>query len=105
MDKVADHLGYFVGKHKDIYEAYANYGKLIHEVGGPLDEKTRALIKVAVSATSGHSFALGTHIKKALKASCTPDEIEHVLLLTAPSVGFPNMMESLLVFREIMELK
>lgn len=103
MEKVTDHLNYFVSKHKEIYEAYANYGKLVHETGGPLDEKTRALIKVAISATSSHDYALATHIQKALKAQCTKEEIEHVLLLTAPSVGFPNMMESLLVFRNVVE--
>ncbi len=100
MSKIKEHLSFFQSRHGEIYEAYANYGRLIHEAGGPLDEKTRALIKVAISATSGHDFALETHIKKAFAAGCVPDEVEHVILLTAPSVGFPKMMESLLIFRD-----
>lgn len=105
MKSIQENLKYFTSEHKEIYEAYANYGKLVHEKGGPLDEKTRALIKVAISSTSSHNYALATHINKALAVSCTKEEIEHVILLTAPSVGFPNMMESIMVLRNIIETK
>lgn len=100
MHHISEHLKYFQDKHPEIYEAYAAYGKKIHEAGGPLDHKQRALIKVAISATNSRNNALRTHINKALQAGCTADEIEHTILLTAPSVGFPCMMESLLIFRE-----
>lgn len=103
MNKIQDNFNYFKAKHKDIYEAYANYGKLIHEAGGPLDEKTRALIKVATSSISQYEYALETHIRKALSAGCSLDEIEHTLLLTAPSVGFPNMMSSIMILRRVAE--
>ncbi len=103
MDKIADNFKYFVSRHKEIYEAYSEYGRLIHEEGGPLDEKTRALMKVVISSVSAHDFALKTHMKKAVEKGCTKEEIEHALLLTAPTVGFPNMMESLLVLREVFE--
>lgn len=103
MDKVADHLNYFITNHKDIYEAYSEYGRLIHEAGGPLDDKTRALIKIVVSSVSQHDYALNTHIKKAMAVGCNKEEIEHAILLTAPTVGFPNMMESLLVLRSFYE--
>ncbi len=103
MSKISDNLNYFQTNHKEIYEAYSNYGKLIHKEGGPLDEKTRSLVKIAISSVGEHHLALETHIRKAIKAGCTLEEIEHVILLTAPSVGFPSMMESLLVFREFIE--
>ncbi|NMA52158.1 MAG: carboxymuconolactone decarboxylase family protein, partial [Peptococcaceae bacterium] len=40
MDTIEANLKYFEGKHEEIYRAYENYGKLVHTVGGPLDEKT-----------------------------------------------------------------
>ncbi len=100
MKKIQENLKYFTSQHKDVYDAYKEYGKTIHEKGGPLDEKTRWLIKVSVSATEGYSFALITHIQKAINAGVTLEEIEHTLLLLAPSVGFPRMMEALMIFRE-----
>jgi alkylhydroperoxidase/carboxymuconolactone decarboxylase family protein YurZ len=68
-------------------------------------KKTRALLKVVTSSVSGHHFALETHIRKALKAECSFEEIEHALLLTAPSVGFPNMMEAIMILRSVIEDK
>lgn len=100
MDSIEKNLKYFIDNHKDIYEAYSTYGKAIHEKGGPLDEKTKRLIKVAISATIQNEYSLTTHMKKALKAGCTLEEIEHTLLLIAPTVGFPAMMKALMTFRE-----
>ena len=94
---------YFREKHPDIYEAYEKFGKLVHEEGGPLDEKTRWLIKIAVTTSGQNQYALRTHIKKALKNGCTREEIEHAILLTAPSAGFPIMMEAILTLREVLE--
>lgn len=99
MDKIAEQFNYFKKNHKEIYDAYSEYGRLIHEKGGPLDEKTRALIKIVASSVSQHNYALHTHIKKALALGMEKEEIEHALLLTAPTVGFPNMMESLMILR------
>ncbi|MDC7233470.1 MAG: carboxymuconolactone decarboxylase family protein [Spirochaetales bacterium] len=95
-----DNLKYLKEKYPDIYKSYEEYGKSIHTNGGPLDEKTRWLIKIAVSASSGYGYALQTHIEKGLKAGCSREEIEHTLLLTAPSAGFPTMMAALMILRK-----
>lgn len=92
---------YFRKKHKEIAEAYDQFGQALHEKGGPLDEKTRWLIKIAVSAASQYDYALYTHIEKALAAGCSREEIEHAILLVAPSAGFPKAMGALMIFREI----
>jgi AhpD family alkylhydroperoxidase len=91
---------YFKEKHREVFEAYENFGHLIHEKGGPLDEKTRWLIKIAISAASQYDYALQTHIEKALTAGCTREEIEHAILLVAPSAGFPKTMSALMIFRD-----
>lgn len=96
-----DNLNYLRSRHGDIYEAYEQFGRRVHERGGPLDEKSRWLIKVAVTTTGQNADALGTHIRKALANGCTREEIEHAILLTAPSCGFPTMMEGLFVLRQV----
>lgn len=91
---------HFKEKHGEIFDAYENFGHLLHEKGGPLDEKTRWLIKIAISAASQYEYALQTHIEKAMAVGCTKEEIEHAILLIAPTVGFPKAMSALMVFRK-----
>lgn len=100
---IDENLEYFTKRHGEIYDAYEKFGKLVHEEGGPLDEKTRWLIKVAVSTEGQNRYSLRTHILKAINAGCTKDEIEHSILLVAPTAGFPKMMEGLLVLRSILD--
>jgi 4-carboxymuconolactone decarboxylase len=105
LDTIEKNLKYLIENHGEIYDAYENYGKLVHENGGPLDEKTRWLIKIALSTDSQYQYALRTHILKALKNGCTKEEIEHAILLVAPTSGFPKMMEGLLILRQVLEEK
>lgn len=100
MNLIERNLKYFIENHGDIYESYQEFGKKIHNEGGPLDEKTKRLIKVAISATIQNEYSLTTHIKKALRCGCTMEEIEHTILLVAPTVGFPAMMKALISVRE-----
>jgi 4-carboxymuconolactone decarboxylase len=74
-------------------------GREIHENGGPLPEKVRWLIKVAVSAASQHDLSLQTHVTKAREAGATDAEIKHALLMVMQTTGFPMFMESYSVFK------
>lgn len=102
LDTIESNLKYLTDKHGDIYHAYENYGKMVHHKGGPLNERTRWLIKVALSTACQYSYALRTHIIKAIKSGCTREEIEHTILLAAPTAGFPKTMEGILILREEM---
>ena len=98
--KIRDNLDALIEEHPELYEAYSRFGKAVHEQGGPLDEKTRWLVKVAVSSALGLPKAQLTHMTKAVAAGCAPEEIEHAILLVAPTAGFPRMMEAMERFRE-----
>jgi AhpD family alkylhydroperoxidase len=84
-----------------IDDAHEALGKEIHEKAGPLPEKCRWLIKVAVSGATGHSLALETHIAKAREAGVTDAEIKHALLLIIQTTGFPTFMEAYSVFKNM----
>lgn len=103
VDSIEKNLKYFMENHREIYDAYEHYGKLVHENGGPLDEKTRWLIKVALSTDSQYEYALRTHILKALKSGCTKEEIEHAILLVGPTAGFPKTMKGIMILRHILK--
>jgi alkylhydroperoxidase/carboxymuconolactone decarboxylase family protein YurZ len=101
--KIRENLDALIERHPEIYEAYSAYGKAVHEKGGPLDEKTRWLIKVAVSSSHGHAKAQLTHMIKAMDAGCSAGEVEHAILLLGPTAGFPTMMEAMERFREFLK--
>ncbi len=88
---------------EDFPQVYAGYEKLgleIHDKSGPLPEKVRWLMKIAISGASRHLIALETHIAKAKEAGATEEEIKHTLLLLLQTTGFPNFMESYGVFKK-----
>ena len=82
-----------------VYAGHERLGVEIHENAGPLPEKTRWLLKIAISGASRHLTALETHIAKAKEAGVTDGEIRHALLLLMQTTGFPNFMESYGVFK------
>ena len=83
-----------------VYSDHEALGKEIHENSGPLDEKTRWLIKIAISGASRHALALETHITKAREAGVTDDEMKQALLLLIQTTGFPTFMEAYSILKE-----
>ena len=57
----------FESEYPTAAEAYENLGKQIHSCG-PLDSKTRTLIKIAISTGAGLEGALHSHTRKAVEA-------------------------------------
>ena len=83
-----------------VYSDHEALGKEIHENSGPLDEKTRWLIKIAISGASRHALALETHITKAREAGVTDDEMKQALLLLIQTTGFPTFMEAYSILKK-----
>ncbi len=101
MKDLHDIFTVFKGEFPKVYAQYEALGRQIHEHGGPLPEKVRWLIKVAVSAASQHRLSLETHVAKAKNAGATEEEIKHTLLLVMQTAGFPTFMEAYSVFKNI----
>ena len=84
----------FVKEHPEIADAYDALGKAVHEAG-PLNDKTRALVKLGISTGARLEGAVHSHVRKALAAGATPREIRHAVLLALPTIGLPSMMAAL----------
>ncbi len=80
--------------HPDVYKAYENLGKITAE-SGPLDIKTRELIKLGMAAATKSESAVQSHTHRALDAGATGTEIEHALMLGITAFGFSTMMAAL----------
>jgi len=94
MQDVPKPYAQFKARFPQILEKNEELGTFIHEYGGPLDEKTRWLVKLGISAASRHRTSVATHAKKAQEAGATEEEITHALLLVIPTCGFPTFMEA-----------
>ena len=94
----------FLEKYPVVGKAYEAMGDAVHNAG-PLDNKTRALIKLSVSTGARMEGAVHSHCRKALKAGCTAEEIRHAVMMSLPTIGFPSMMAALSWVDDILEAK
>jgi 4-carboxymuconolactone decarboxylase len=91
----------FVMKYPQVAGKYEELGDAVHGLG-PLNDRDRALIKLAISGSHLYSSAFKAHIRKAVASGITRDEIEHLVLLFLPTVGFPSMMVAMGILDEQM---
>ena len=62
---------------------------------GPVDEKTAHLVQLAAAAALRSEGAVHSHVRRALEAGASPDEVRHALILCTSTIGFPNVMAAL----------
>jgi alkylhydroperoxidase/carboxymuconolactone decarboxylase family protein YurZ len=78
----------FEKKHPDVWEAFAKLGEVCHE-NGPLDEKTRRLVKLALAVACRSEGAVHSAARNCLKSGITREELEHVVILAITTIGWP----------------
>jgi len=94
MSKVPKRYKMFKEVYSDVAESYEAMGDAVHKAG-PLNDKTRALIKLSISTGARFEGAVHSHTRKALSAGCSADEIRHAVMLSLPTIGLPSMMAAL----------
>ncbi len=60
---------------------------------GPLDEKTRRLVKLAIAAAREAEGATHSAVRKARQVGITLEEMEQVVALAASTMGLPNTVK------------
>lgn len=94
----------FVKKYPTVAGKYEELGDAVHGIG-PLSDRDRALIKLAISGSHLYSSAFKAHIRKAIASGISREEIEHLVLLFLPTVGFPTMMAAMGIVEEQLQEK
>ena len=84
----------FKRSYPQIWQAYDRLGSLSHRAG-PLDDKTRELVKLALSIGAKLEGAVHSHTRRALEAGATPMVIRHLVLLGLTTLGFPSTIAAL----------
>lgn len=94
----------FQTDYSEVSQAYEMLGNAIHKAG-PLDDKTRALIKLAISTGARLEGAVHSHTRKALAAGCSKEEIKQTVLLALPTIGLPSTMAAMSWVEDVIEKK
>jgi 4-carboxymuconolactone decarboxylase len=92
----------FFERYPAVGSAYRSLGDAVAEAG-PLDGKSRALIKLGIAIGARMEGAVHSHTRKALEAGATPEEIRHAALQSTTTIGFPNMMAALSWIDDVLE--
>ena|SRR5579883_1585245 len=84
----------FARKHPKIWESFEALANRCHE-SGPLDAKTRRLVKLGIALGAGLEGGFHAQVRNALAEGITPEELHHVVLLGLTTMGFPATMAGL----------
>jgi 4-carboxymuconolactone decarboxylase len=84
----------FAANYSDVWKAFQGLGDECHKAG-PLDDRTRRLIKIGVAAAAQSEGAVHSAVRQAKDAGISNDEIRHAIVLTLTTIGFPRAMAAM----------
>lgn len=93
-ESLPPHFQDFVRQYPQVWEAHQQMTEACARCG-PLDRKTRELIKVAISATANQETAVQRHVVMAAQEGASPEEIYQAVLLLITTIGFPRASAAL----------
>lgn len=77
----------------DVFTTFSDFYKTVSSKA--LDEKTKQLVYLGILAATRYAPAVRVHIKKALEAGATKDEIKEAIMLAIPAGGLCNFLSVL----------
>ncbi len=81
----------FSADYPEVHQAYERLAKAAHEAG-PLDDRTRHLVKLAIAVGGRLEGAVRSHVWQAREAGISEAELDHVILLALATIGLPSMV-------------
>lgn len=100
-DKLPANLANLVADYPELWGAYQALGKASAEAG-PLDAKTRRLVKLALAVGAHSEGAVHSHARRCRSEGVTPEEMRQVILLSITTLGFPAAMAGLSWIEDIL---
>jgi alkylhydroperoxidase/carboxymuconolactone decarboxylase family protein YurZ len=80
--------------HPEVWKKFAELAEACHD-GGPLDERSRRLVKVALAMSSGLEGATHSAVRHASEAGITREEMVHIAVLAITTLGYPAAMRAM----------
>jgi 4-carboxymuconolactone decarboxylase len=82
-------------------EKYGAYMEAVNKLGeivrrqGPIDSKNAQLIQLAAAVAIRSEGAVHSHVRRAMEAGATVEEIRHAVILLTSTLGFPVVSAAL----------
>ncbi len=101
-EKLPARAGKLADEHPAMWKAYQAFGQACAEAG-PLDDRSRRLVKLALAIGRGSEGAVHSHTRRALAEGLSSDALRQVALLGAPTLGFPAAVAALTWIEDIVK--
>ncbi|GJQ57893.1 MAG: carboxymuconolactone decarboxylase family protein [Candidatus Scalindua sp. AMX11] len=86
----------------DVCTAFQKLGEQCHK-SGPLDERTRRLVKLGIAIGTGSEGAVHSAVRNALTTGLSKEEIMHVCILSISTIGFPHAVAAMSWVKDLLE--
>ncbi|MEX0696005.1 MAG: carboxymuconolactone decarboxylase family protein [Dongiaceae bacterium] len=100
VDELPSGAGKVARAYPAVWRAYAALGKAAAEAG-PLDERTRRLVKLALSIGASSEGAVHSHTRRAVEEGLSKKELKQVALLAIATLGLPQAVKGLTWIEDI----
>ncbi len=94
MAQPSDHNENFRLQYPKVWSAFAKLADECHEEG-PLDDKSRRLVKLALAIGAGLEGATHSAVRHARESGLTNEELDHVAVLAITTLGYPSAMRAM----------
>ncbi len=92
----------FKERYRSVIDAVESVGQAVKQAG-PLDEKTAQLIQLAAAASVRSEGSVHSHVRRALDAGATTEEVRHALILLTSTIGFPAVAAAMTWAGDLLE--
>jgi alkylhydroperoxidase/carboxymuconolactone decarboxylase family protein YurZ len=92
--KLPEHFQRFRSENPEIYEAFEELGKQLHE-RGPLSERERRLVKLGIAIGLGMEGGVHSAVRFARAGGCSTEDISHAVRLAITTVGWPKALAAM----------
>jgi alkylhydroperoxidase/carboxymuconolactone decarboxylase family protein YurZ len=96
--------GRLAERYPDVWQTYAGLGAAC-AAAGPLDDKTRRLVKLALAIGGGSEGATHSHVRRGLADGIKPEELRHVAVLAIATLGLPAAVKAMTWMDDILGKK
>ena len=94
MPQLPENFAGFKSRHERVCTAFEQLAQACHE-SGPLDEKTRRFIKIALAIGAGLEGAAHSAVRHAKQSGASQSELDQIAILGITTLGFPSAMRAL----------
>ena len=93
-EKLPENFLRFKQAYPDIYEAFEELGRRLHETG-PLSERERRLVKLGIAIGLGTEGGVHSAVRFARSGGCSSEDISHAVRLAITTIGWPSALAAM----------